>query len=320
MRGTLIVSLLFLKFCNCLVAVEPEDQLFVTGDSIPMRMEPAQDASVGKYFPKSFQLRVVKVTEDQKWLKVILKDGGYWLWNWYEEYWIENRDVYLEPAESNVEIKFDVSLWENGDLQKARRISFMDYLEKLKSISLNPPCYVSALYSTRGQRFPGSRILSIGAYIWDLTDYFSLIRLAWGERIAVRDTTCDTDEFDEYLRRHRVLYGTGKTTPFFQLSSEKEIKSVKLNLEAVKIVVDDPSCYPDEFIGVEYETLIDTAYSVNNKYFFSSRNINTDYFFKTGLAGGVQHVNLLYSFRITYEDNSEENIVSRLAISWPKCL
>lgn len=320
MRGALIVSFLLLKFCNCLLAVEPEDMLFVIEDSIPMRMEPAQDAFVVKYFPKSFQFRVLKVTKDQKWLKVILNDGGYGLWNWYEEYWISNKNLYMEPEKSDVEIKFDVSLWENGDLQNARRIRFMDYLDKFKSISLEPPCYVSALYSTRSQKLPGSRPLSIAAYIWNLADYFSLVRSAWNERIAAGDTSFDTDEFDEYLRRHRVLYGTGKVTPFFHLSSEKEIKSVRLNLESVKIVVDDPGCYPDKFIGVECETLVDTAYSVNNKYFFSSRQIDTDYFFVTELAGGVQNVKLLYSFKITYKDNSEENIVIRLVIGWPKCL
>ena len=84
--------------------------------------------------------------------------------------------------------------------------------------------------------------------------------------------------------------------------------------------MDDPSCYPDEYIGTEIEVLNDKNHNVNDSQFLSLFSIDNEYLLETNLNGGVQNLELLYILDVVYSNNNRETIVRRIHLGLVLCM
>ncbi|MCH7760720.1 hypothetical protein IIA15_04870 [candidate division TA06 bacterium] len=276
MKKKLFILIIFFQFLviNYLFAAEVGELVIVIQDSIPLRAEPNSRAKIAKYAVASLQLRVLEITKDNKWYRVkIGEQKGYQLRH-TEEYWLFHKDVYQEPVNSNSEITLDVSVLENRNLQDAKRITSNEYIHKMESMTFDSSYYVGATYIGRSPTSTCSSPFSICAIIYDPGRYF-----LWANP--------DTTGIEKLRRKYKLLYENGTTTPFYEIKSDMEIESISEKLICAKIIMKNPGCYAEEYIGTEVDVLKSQTHTVNNNRYFSSFPINTEYIFQTELEGGV---------------------------------
>ncbi|MFH1321192.1 MAG: hypothetical protein ABII90_11145 [Bacteroidota bacterium] len=283
------------------------DQLvIVIKDSIPLRTEPNSQAQISKYAFISLQLQVLEISKNNTWYKVkIGEDKG----RHKEEYWVFHEDVYQEPKNSIAEVTLDLSVFESGDLQDAMRIDSEDYIYKLNSLNLDTSYYIGSTY--KSYQMSCSQPFSICAKIFEPDHYF----LFEGD-----EKHTDAEDLAVLENRYRHLYENGTVIPFYRIESELDIETIHEKLICAKIIMDDPDCYPDKYIGTVIDELTNQNHTVNGNYYLSSLSINTDYLFSTKLNGGVQNLDFLYILTISYSDMQTETIVRRISLSWPLCL
>ncbi len=292
--------------------VKKNDHLvMVIKDSIPLRTEPDSQAQISKYALISLQLKVLEISEDKIWYKVkIGEDKGYQLRH-EEEYWVFHEDVYLEPENSLAEITLDLSVFESGNLQDAMRIDPKDYIYKLNSLNLDTSYYIGSSLSVISPKMTCSPPFSICAGIYKPDCYFIF-------KGDVKKT--DAEDFKELENRYKHLYENGTVIPFYKIKSKSEIKTIHEKLICTKIIVDNPSCYPERYLGMEFDELTNQMHTVNSNNYLSSFLINSDYLFSVKLYGGVQNLDFLYILTISYSDVQTETIVRRISLGWPLCI
>jgi len=119
---------------NSLTGTEIGDLVIVTKDSVPLRTESNNQAKIAKYVNVSLQLKILDISDDKKWYEVKIGEQKGYQMSHIEKYWVFHEDVYQEPENPNFEIQLDVSVLKNDKLYNAKRISYKDYLWKLKSL------------------------------------------------------------------------------------------------------------------------------------------------------------------------------------------
>lgn len=256
LKYKLIILLIFLNVfaINNLFAIEVNNIVIVIKDSIPLREEPNDQSKIAKYAFASLKLKVLEISESEEWYKIkIGEQKGYQLKH-DERHWVFKEDVYHHPESSYANIRLDVSVLENQGLKNVKRLSQKDYIYKLKSLKLDTDYYVSSTSQRKSIDKLYSQF-SINANIYRPGHYFIY---------KGYEKYTDASNLEELRSRYKQLYENGKITPFYEIFSNFKIKIINEKLICAKIIMENPGCYPDKYIGTELDILNDKIHNVND--------------------------------------------------------
>jgi len=289
------------------------DMAIIVKDSVPLRSQPNASSPIDKYVYAGLQLKINKISEDEKWYKIKIGESKGYEISRDKEYWVFHNNVYTESSTAHSNIFLDLSVYEKENLKNSRIINHKDYLNHYTQLDLKKNYYIGSIYFNRSPRLSCSKPFSVCAQIYKPGKYFLY---------AMDVKRTDAKSKEELENRYKTLYENGTFTPFYRIKSDLEIKSVHEMFICTKQIMDQPGCHleRENYVGTELESLNDTTYIVNDKRFLSAFPLNTDFFFKTNLNGGVQGLRLLYILEIEYANNQKEKKVRRLKVWWPLCL
>ncbi|MBK8805827.1 MAG: hypothetical protein IPO21_03890 [Bacteroidales bacterium] len=279
-------------------------------DSIPLRIEPKLNSQILKYAYIGLLVKILDISADSLWYKIEVVDQNLFPFSIDENFWIFHDDIFFETGRLHANITVDLSLLGKGKIQDAKRIMSDEYIYTKKSLNLDSAFYVSPIYSNYDD-VSGTGVFSSEASI-------CIKRACFQEEGDEKQS--DAESFSEYKERYTQLYGKDSLKAFYKIKSKLLIDSVKEVLICSKLVMDEASCYPEKFIGVEINHLQNQKHIVHDYSFLSSYVLKSDTFSTTKLFGEVQNIYLIYILKVYYQGNQSDTIVRRIFLWWPLCM
>jgi hypothetical protein len=248
--------------------------LMVIKDNINLREEPSLNDKIINHAPASLQFIKIGESKDQKWLKVKMFEQKEYQLRHDKEFWVLAEDVHSESLKSSSQIIMDMSVLENGPLNECKRAE----MQSINSIGEN--IYVSP-------------VLNYSVSIRSCSKPFNFCAKVFDPDLKLFDLNIN----DQIKRKLKTI------TPFYELHSNIEIKSIVETLKIAKIVMKSPGCYAEGYIGTEVAPIIKRQLEVHNQSYFSSFHIPIKDFFSTRLNGGIQYINVLLILAARFWDN-----------------